>query len=79
MLVLQKAIKAEEDLTLAAYLARAIPHLFTLSEEGELIHECSYVRVVVNGIDAGLDTSLYWLVLNMAGADNFLYLSVLYN
>ena len=70
-------------MSLGEALAEAFPRLFemTATETGDL--ECVKLRpnleVVIQGVEADMNTPLYWLQLNMSYLDNFLYISFHFN
>lgn len=60
-------------------LADTFPRLFerVLSDSGELeIHKRRDMEIIVQGVEADLNTPLYWMQLNMGYMDNFLYISL---
>lgn len=60
-------------------LADTFPRLFesVLSDNGDLeIQKRRDMEIVVQGVEADLNTPLYWMQLNMGYMDNFLYISL---
>ena len=71
-----------KDITIGEYLhALVCPQLLEKRTEngsttvGKVADK--HVRVLIHGIECALDTPLYWLHLNMAYVDNFVYLVIL--
>lgn len=57
-------------------LLQTFPRLFeeVLGDNGELeITKKRPFEIIVQGVEADLNTPLYWLQLNMSYLDNFLY------
>ena len=66
------------SVTLGEVLLETFPRLFdsVLGDSGEIeIQKKRNFEVVVQGVEADLNTPLYWMQLNMSYLDNFLYVS----
>jgi len=65
--------------TIGEILVDTFPRLFEaqLSETGNIeIVKTRDFDVVVQGVEADLNTPLYWMQLNLSYLDNFLYISI---
>ena len=64
-------------LTLGDVLIKTFPRLFEteLGDNGEIeISKKRKFEVVVQGVEADMNTPMYWMQLNMSYLDNFLYI-----
>lgn len=66
-------------MTLGEVMVETFPRLFetVLNDNGELEYKkLRNFELVVQGVEAELNTPMYWMQLNMSYLDNFLYLSI---
>ncbi len=71
-----------KDITIGDYLHSLVcPQLLDKSvQNGEVVVtkvQEKHVRILIHGIECALDTPLYWLHLNMAYIDNFVYIVII--
>lgn len=70
-------VVSNASLTLGDVLVETFPRLFesVLNDNGdlEIQKKCNF-EIIVQGVDADMNTPLYWMQLNMSYLDNFLYI-----
>lgn len=60
-------------------MCETFPRLFekVMNDQGDLeIQKLRNFELVVQGVEADLNTPMYWMQLNLSYLDNFLYLSI---
>ena len=70
-------VVSNASLTLGDVLVETFPRLFesVLNDNGDLeIQKKRNFEIIVQGVDADMNTPLYWMQLNMSYLDNFLYI-----
>ena len=73
----QEDMMSPTMLTLGDVLIKTFPRLFEteLGDNGEIeISKKRKFEVVVQGVEADMNTPMYWMQLNMSYLDNFLYI-----
>ena len=71
-------METEQSVTVGQVLFEAFPKLFIeeLEDEGEIIVPSNnMLEVLTHGVKVDLNTSMYWMQLNLAYPDGFVYLS----
>lgn len=66
-------------LTIGELLSETFPRLFetALNDNGELeIRKKRDFELLIHGVEVDMNTPIYWMQMNMAYLDNFIYLSM---
>lgn len=75
----QKWLEVEETVTIGSILADAFPSLFNneMDENLEMVIKpaLSNMEVLTHGVKVDLNTTIYWMQLNLSYPDGFIYLS----
>jgi hypothetical protein len=78
----QKWLEAEESITLGQVLIEAFPKLFVhdMGEDDEMVVAPANpaMEVLTHGVKVDMNTSVYWMQLNLSYPDGFIYLSFHY-
>lgn len=72
-------LEKEESVTIGQILHESFPKLFCheMDDNGDMVIEASNpnMEVLTHGVKVDLNTSMYWMQLNLSYPDGFVYLS----